>query len=394
MNKYDRYLDFASKVSFFEFIQPEFKEIAFDVGDYSKELRLLSRRTDWNVRDLTKFLREHPKAFEVFEQVFQLRRFTNTQLIHFMFDISILNSSDLNQILDYLIHNIKYDPIFADLFLEAVQKNDFNNQIFESTEDVLKFIKSDLDLRSKNFLVLMFKSTVIRYIESIVKDGSIAHDRISNPHFKDVSKRFAKYLIYNLSLNEVLKGIRIKDYLRNKRIPIDTKSIHGNFGKIKISEILERHGFINGDPLFKKVNLNTLDFNMKDIAELKPLRNKYVYLTEKYVEGVLKRTDKRHKKFDFVLLHDLRPLVVIETNFYSTSGTKIGINENEYINLDKDIKSLHRKLTFLWITDGNYWLSSDGIHRYLNLYGYFGDRILNYALFDQKLERIKENMLK
>ncbi len=47
-------------------------------------------------------------------------------------------------------------------------------------------------------------------------------------------------------------------------------------------------------------------------------------------------------------------------NFYSTEGTKISINEGEYIDLNTFIKDKFKDLEFYRITDGNYWLTSDG----------------------------------
>ena len=199
-------------------------------------------------------------------------------------------------------------------------------------------------------------------------------------------------MIRNLKLNEILKGIKIKEFLENKRIPIDTKSIHGNFGKIKISKILEKHGFVNADSLFDKFKIKTLDNSLNKLDGLKELKGKFIFVTERYVEGVLKRKDNKPKKFDFILLYDLKPVIVIETNFYSTAGTKIGINQGEYIDLNDDIKKKHNHLIFVWITDGNYWLTSDGKNRLLNLYNYFDNRVLNYNLFDKQLDELKEEM--
>jgi len=237
---------------------------------------------------------------------------------------------------------------------------------------------------------MLFKVTVIKYVEFAVKRNKIIHDRLVNQNFIDVSERIAGYLINNLNLNEILKGIEIKEFLGAKRIPIDTKSIHGNFGKIKISSILGKHGFVNGNKLFDENNIKTLSHDLRNISGLSELKDKFVFVTERYIEGINKRKDGKSKLFDFILIYDLKPKTLIETNFYSTAGTKIGINQGEYIDLNEDIKNSFKQFVFMWITDGNYWLSSDGRNRLLNLYNYFGDNILNYNLFDKKLENIKQ----
>jgi len=387
-----KYLEFASNISFFEFLQEEFRKPHFKTDKYLTEIKELSKREDWDIKELAKFLREKPKSFEIFEEIFQLARFTNTQLIHFLFDTTILNSTDKDKLIQYLRKNLENDSLFAEIFIKQSKKSDFNKTEFSNVNEVIDFIKARIDEETRNYLILLLKATVINYIKQAANDAKIVHDRISNSSFEDVSERTAEYLIKNLHLNKILKGIKIKEFLENKRIPIDTKSIHGNFGKIKISKILEMHDFVNADPLFDEHRIKTLSEDLSKVKGLEELKDKFVFVTEKYVEGVLKRKDNKPKKFDFVLLYDLKPKMVIETNFYSTAGTKIGINQGEYIDLDEDIKKKHNHLTFIWITDGNYWLTSDGKSRLLNLYNYFGDRVLNYNLFNNRLEELKEMM--
>jgi len=388
----DKYLEFASNISFFEFLQEEFKKSHFKVEDYTTEIKELSEKDKWDIRELAKFLREHPKSFEIFEEIFQLARFTNTQLIHFLFDTSILNSTDKNKTVDYLIKNLKFDSLFTDLFLKHSNKSDFNNIKFDNVNNALTFLEKNLDINSVNYVTLLLKATVISYIELAIKNARIVHGRLSNKNFPDVSERMAEYLIKNLHLNDILRAIKIKEYLATKRIPIDTKSIHGNFGKIKITKILEKHNFVNADILFNKANIKILNNDLDKIEILRGLKGKFVFVTERYIKGIDKRKDRKPKKFDFVLLYDLTPKIVIETNFYSTAGTKIGINQGEYIDLNEDIKKSHKNLVFIWLTDGNYWLTSDGKSRLLNLYSYFGNYILNYNLFDKQLEKLKETL--
>lgn len=391
-NYNQKYLEFASNISFFEFLQEEFKKVHFKVEGYSEEIKELSEKDKWNIKELAKFLKEHPKSFEIFEEIFQLARFTNTQLIHFLFDTSILNSTNKNKIIDYLKRNLEHDNLFTDIFVKYANKSDLNDIRFRDVGEIKSFLENKRDPNSLNYAILLFKATIISYINLAVKKAKIVHNRLSNNHFPDVSDRIAEYLIKNLHLNKILSGIKIKEYLANKRIPIDTKLIHGNFGKIKITKILETNGFVNADNLLNKNNIKTLAGDLSKIEELKELKGKFAFATERYVEGVNKRKDNKPKRFDFILLYNLKPKIVIETNFYSTTGTKIGINQGEYIDLNEDIKKEHNHLIFMWITDGNYWLTSDGKSRLLNLYNYFGDYVLNYNLFDRRLEKLKEEI--
>ena len=97
-----RYLEFASSISFFEFYQKEYKESHFKTEEYQSEIKKLLEKEKWTAVELSIFLRQNPKSYEIFEEIFQLQRFTNTQLTHFLFDISILNSTDTKLILKYL----------------------------------------------------------------------------------------------------------------------------------------------------------------------------------------------------------------------------------------------------------------------------------------------------
>jgi len=390
--KENKYLDFASKISFFEFLQEEFKDRSFYTYNYLKEINGLNEKDEWNVKELVDFLIKNPKSFEIFEELFQLIRFTNTQLIHFLFDINILNSTDHEKIIIYLKKNLKFDKLFAEIYLRQSKNTKSPQLILKNIDQAIFFIDKYNDKQSINYVILLFKSTIISYIDSAIKDVDIIHKRISNPHFTDVAERIAEYLIMNLRLNKILKGYNLKNFLENKMIPCDTKAIHGNFGKIKICKILEKHNFKNADSLFRRNNIKIINKETSNILGLHDLKGIFTYATEQYIDGIIKRKDGNLKKFDFVLLYDLKPKILVETNFFSTSGTKIGINQGEYVDLDEDIKRERKDLIFIWITDGNYWLTTDGKSRMMNLFNYFDEFVMNYNIFDEKIEELKQKI--
>lgn len=380
-----KYVEFASNIHFYEFLQDEFREPHFKLKNYSLEINKLDGKTSWDVKTLSNFLRTHPKSFDIFQEIFQLTRFTNTQLTHFLFDVALLNSPNKNILKDYLIKNIGGDEYFYKIYITELKKNkikiDYNNLVKAIDENEVLF----------DSFIWIFKSVVSKYVLDSVAKAELLHNRLSKDIFGDVSERTAKYLIDNLRLNNILKGIDIKEFLLNKRIGIDTKSIHGKFGNLKIRKILEKHKLINGDDIFKNLGIKKLPPKLT-CPQLEKYANKVIFVTEKYLEGVHKRKDNKLKKFDFIILYNLKPKILIETNFYSTSGTKIGINQGEYVDLKQDIEKLSDNYLFLWITDGNYWLTNDGHSRLLHLYTYFGEQILNYNLFDKKLLELIEKI--
>lgn len=391
-----KYLEFAANLHFFEFIEEEFEPPGFETSDYNAEIRALEKKTPWNKEELSRFVRDYPRSFDIFQQMFQLRRFTDAQLIEFLFDTPKLNSLEKREALNYLNQNLTYDRRFLNIFLKAWQKDplkliDFRQELKNKSE-LCKFIDSVKDDASLNYLIYLLKCTIAKYIGSVIKDNRVSkvvHERLSNKKLPNVSERFSKYLLKNLQINEFLRGIRLRDFLRAKRIPKDTKSIHGNFGKVKLCQILDKHGFQNANPFLDEKKTRAVSPTFGGSGELK---NKFLYVTERYIEGLNKPKERRPKKFDLILIHN-SPKILIETNFYTTSGTKIGINEGEYVDLHNLIKQNFTQYKFLWITDGNYWLLPDGRNRFQRLYQTFGDNIHNYNLFDSRLEHIKKEMV-
>lgn len=357
------YFDFASKISFYEFYQEEFKELNFNVNDYKDEVNLL--KGEINIDKLVKQLETNPKLFDIFECVLQLKRFTNAQYIHFCFDVNLLNNSKANLFLNYAEKSI------------LTFENNSENLLFKK---LLNWEQAKTETEK----IFFIKRTISLYIDKILTDREYLYRHLQNSI--STRLRFARYLIENLKADELLKTMDIEKFLLLKRIPIDVKSLHGNFGSYKIKQIFNHFNIQNVDNFIEdKILKSELDLPEN-------FHNSFCYLSEKGVENIIKRKDKRNKIFDFILIYNKRPVVLIETNFYSTSGTKININQNEYIDLKEDIvnysKNNQNKLIFCWITDGNYWLTNDGELRFKNLkQNYFkGDyELLNYNLFRELL---------
>ena len=369
----DIYIDFASKISFLEFIQDEFRDAKVPVEELKQEISLLESRNQWNINDLSDYVKNYPRSFIIFQQMFQLMRFTNAQLIHFVFDTVKLNSLDINAIYEYMILNLKYDLEFRKMYLKTINRG-------------LKFDEfiGNMEQYDRKYLIATFKLAISKYIDKIIKDFSILESRITKSEFEDFSIRFSNYLLNNLGLNEMLGGINIERYLRNKRIPLDAKSLHGNYPRIKIVKILEVNGYKNIDYILSEAGIHTLKLDLQRQIGTSVLGNDKIFCTERYIEGIIKTRDNKPKKFDLIIFSGHKPKYLFEMNFYSTEGTKIGINQNEYIDLNNYIKSNFSDFKFYWITDGNYWLTTQGKTRFLNLLNHF-DKIFNINIFTERV---------
>jgi hypothetical protein len=371
MDKQKKYLEFASTLSFFQFLQKEFYNPHFNVNNYHEEINLLQNTIPLTVEKLSKILQTNPKLFDIFEQIFQLYRFTNTQLINFLFDVNILNDTNERKIITYLYQNLNEDESFRNIFNKYSEKAGF------------QYLKdNNLTNINNNLLIKLFKESIVAYVDVSSKKRQYMYSRIKNN--ENVRRIITNYLIDNLKINEMLESINLKEYLKNKRIPKDTKTIHGKFGTIKIKEILIELGIENID---LHITTKDLSNDLYNAQELKEYQGKWVFVTEKYLKNILRRKQRTPKKFDFIILYNLVPKYVIETNFYSTSGSKIGINEEEYIDLNEEINEKSKELTFFWITDGNYWLTSDGESRYTRDLDYFNENILNYNQFKTRMQK-------
>jgi len=370
------YLNFASKISFFEFIQNEFYDPQFRVDEYKDEISILKR--DLTIETITKALETNPKLIDIFEEIFQLQRFTNSQYIHFCFDISTLNNSDDETIISHAEKSI--------FKFENGNNNDEFSKIYNRLN---KNSNINNDSKEKVFCI---KKTIMAYINKGIKDKNIFYI-----HFKNsISSRLrmAKYLVENLNADEFLKAINLEKYLKIKRRPRDTKRIHGNFGTIKIAKILEENNVDDVSSLISKRQIT-----LKDVILPEKYQNKFCVAREKSIKEILKRKDRKPKVFDFIIFYNRKPVIVIETNFYASSGTKIGINQGEYTDLIQDLKlfnqNMRTNIKFMWVTDGDYWLTPQGESMFNNLkQNYFNGEyeILNYNILREKLPNLLNEM--
>ncbi len=359
------YEKFASQISFFEFIKDEFTKIKFPQSEYRNELKILNNIS--NINELVNFLEKYPKLFDLYEGYFQLSTFTIAQYTNFLFDVQKLNYSDEHSLKNYLKHSCLN---------------------FENGEPNLKFQDYYKRFNGDNFSKCNFKRAVAAYVgylqQSKMGDSrrTFLFEHISNNISTRV--RIAEYLINQYNLIDYSKGKIIEKTLSLKRHAVDPKTFSGEYGSYRIEKVLKNNAF-KELPLEYGRKLN-LDENTK--------LEGFHYVKEGKIFSSQKDSKFKDKVFDFILLKNGLPFFLIETNFYSTSGSKIGINEAQYISLSnhiKDFSSSGYNLFFSWITDGNYWLSTSGMKRWNKIREHMNQEleILNYSLFEEYISKIK-----
>lgn len=92
---------------------------------------------------------------------------------------------------------------------------------------------------------------------------------------------------------------------------------------------------------------------------------------------------KRNKRADFVIYHENTPRIVIECNFYGSTGSKPIETANAYIDLQKKLKA--KNLIFVWITDGVAWSK---MRSTVEMSFEEIDFPMNYFIFDEKFDHL------
>ena len=90
------------------------------------------------------------------------------------------------------------------------------------------------------------------------------------------------------------------------------------------------------------------------------------YFKEMYISDITKKwnidlsaisnTGKTEKRFDFVVKTE-NMIYIIETNFYSSGGSKLNETARSYKNIAIESKNI-KGLKFIWFTDGKGWESA------------------------------------
>ena len=178
------YIEFASKISFFEFLQSEFKEPHFKVSQYIEEINLLKKKI--TVEYLSHILGTHPKVIDIFEEILQLQRFTNTQYINFCFDVNVLNNYS------------------EDLIIRYIENRVFNFENGLPNEEFQKIYakrKKNGSMGSKE-IIFNVKKSIVEYVKKCIENRDIFYHHLRNSI--ESRLRVAKYLIEHLNAEKYL----------------------------------------------------------------------------------------------------------------------------------------------------------------------------------------------
>ena len=105
-----------------------------------------------------------------------------------------------------------------------------------------------------------------------------------------------------------------------------------------VETFIQKAGFIKNKNYFKEIYISEIE--EKFSIDLSKISN----------------TGKTEKRFDFLIKTSNR-IYVIETNFYSSSGSKLNETARSYKQLALEAREIEN-LTFVWFTDGKGWMSA------------------------------------
>jgi type II restriction enzyme len=243
-------------------------------------------------------------------------------------------------IADYSYYT-NFKKVFENVNKYKVELNILNSLIGSSNIEA-DFIKI-LEKYPETLKVIPILLAVRRTEISVIEGNEIKY----NFKFKNVSnEEYAKFM-RKTGLFDLLEKSKIKslnDYLTGVEVGLDSNSRKNRTGTA-MGNIVESY--------LKKI---------KEIEYQKEMTK--AQISEKYninLDALILNDDTKkdaEKKFDFVVKTNNK-LYLIETNFYSSSGSKLNETARSYKSLANDIKNISN-VEFIWITDGIGWKSAKG----------------------------------
>ena len=148
-----------------------------------------------------------------------------------------------------------------------------------------------------------------------------------------------KTKLFELLKNHIVSNLI--DYATGVETGLDSngrKNRGGHLMENLVEEYIKKAGFIKNKTYFKEMYIQEIE-------------NKWnINLSAISNQG------KMEKRFDFVVKTD-KQIYVIETNFYSSGGSKLNETARSYKTLAQEVATID-DVTFIWFTDGCGWNSA------------------------------------
>lgn len=298
-----------------------------DLGD-----ELLTR--DELTSRLVSLLSSDPLYFLVLMHLHRQMKFTNIELVEMLFGRDRLNDVGYYQDL------MKIDLGFARVVNSVSKPNRWSKYVGSVPLTGQNTLQSNSSEQSEkdNFVLATFKKAVSRYLGSQEDCWKLWEARIRVD--SSVRKRIAGFVVnyedFVLLLKEKAVLSALTRSLRIVNVEVE-KQEKGKQGSKRLQEVLVGAGFIEKGI---RVDIDKLTNELQ-------LSSEYEYLSEVPWQA-------QNKKFDFVLVRNGKIGFVVETNYFTTSMSKIGEVVEHFKGLKKACRNKYR---LLYVTDGIGWFN-------------------------------------
>ena len=148
-----------------------------------------------------------------------------------------------------------------------------------------------------------------------------------------------KTKLFDLLENHIVRNL--VDYATGVETGLDSngrKNRGGHLMENLVESYIQKAGFKKGQSYFKEMYIHEIEEKWN--VDLSAISNQ----------------GKMEKRFDFVIKTD-KQIYVIETNFYSSGGSKLNETARSYKTLAQEVATIEG-VTFIWFTDGCGWNSA------------------------------------
>lgn len=246
-------------------------------------------------------------------------------------------------IADYTYY-VDFEKIYKNLDSVKVELNILNSLIGSKNieRDFQEILMKYPDTLSCIPLLLAVRSKEI-FVKDEVKEYLFNFNEMTYS-IDDYIKFMRESGLFDLLQNHIINNLY--DYALGIEVGLDSNGRKNRGGHIMenlVESYIKKAGFKKGEDYFKEVPTETLKSKF-DIDLLAHIADNE--LNKEIAE----------KRFDFVIVKN-KHYYLIETNFYTSSGSKLNETARSYKMLARELRDMDN-VTFVWITDGYGWKSA------------------------------------
>jgi len=240
-----------------------------------------------------------------------------------------------SSISDYSYY-INFEKVYQNVNSIKIELNILNSLI--SSKDIESDFRS-IVTQYPNILKCIPIILAVRTMEiyAVDKDGDYLYN-FCNPNYSidQYIVFMRKTGLFNLLENHLINNLY--DYVTGVEVGLDSNGRKNRGGHLMENLVESFIKKSNKLKYYKEMSISQIENNWK--INLSSISNQ----------------GKSEKRFDFVIKTS-NMIYGIETNFYSSSGSKLNETARSYKTLAQEAKTI-KGFTFIWITDGNGWINA------------------------------------